>query len=65
MNKLRPFVFEVVAVVLVLGLGGAVGRVLGDSEAEYLIVKYDLDSIRSAFNAKSGSVRAVLLASPT
>ena len=65
MSKLRPFAFEIVAVALVLGLGGAAGLILGDSEADYQVVEENLDSIRSAFNAESGSVRTVLLASPT
>lgn len=65
MSSLRPFVFEFVVAVLVLGIGGAVGLILADSETEFRVVDSDLESIRTEFNADSDNVRAVLLASPT
>ena len=61
----RPFVVELTIVVLALGLGGALGLLAGDSEVGYEVVDEDLEALRSAFNAHSDSVRAVLLASPT
>ena len=64
-KRLLLVAVEAAVVALVLGVGGLVGIALQEPAADYRVVEEDLEGLRTAFNSKIESVRAVLLASPT
>ncbi len=66
---MRYLKFELLALVVLLGLGTLFGlaRTFASSDPDpgHERIREDLDPFRTAFNEASGDVRAVLLVAPT